>query len=113
MNGLCLWHDPERIEAATLARRRGALKSNSKRPKSVKVVLGEEAPPSPQSLADCVTWASWLAVAVTTGKIDGRTCREATTAIRELRSSLEKRDVEKAFDELKKEIAALRKPRIA
>jgi hypothetical protein len=110
--GLCIWHDPERRQQVAEMRSKGARTANPKRAKhTARTVSAEDAPPAPESLEDCVRWSSWLTVAVTTGVLDARTTKEAVQAIRELRASLEKRDLEREVADLKRQLAAIQKPR--
>ena len=76
-DGLCLFHDPARKREAQAARKRGAKASaKAKMAQRIKTVDACEAPPKPETIADCVAYASWALGAVTTGAIDSRTAHE-------------------------------------
>lgn len=101
-NGLCFTHDPKRAEARKAAWNKGAMMAARALRRRTPGVSRELAPPDPESLEDCAKWASWLTVALTTGLIDPRTCREAVNAINSLRGSVEKLNLDariKALEE--------------
>ncbi len=101
--GFCLWHDPDRAEE------RRALQSRGGRKRSRDLALPEETPPPPETLDDCVDWASWTTRAVATGQINSTTGRIIVMALGELRRSLEKRDLEVEAAELRAQVKNLRK----
>ncbi len=69
----------------------------------------EEAPPPPEALEDVAVWLRWLTVAVVTGRVDARTAHEATVALKELRPTLEKIDLDRRVKELEKQLKQARK----
>jgi hypothetical protein len=113
VNGKCIWHDPERSKEAATARRRGGIGaskfSRAVKARAAQVVHPADAPPPPATLQDCATWASWLAHAVVTGRLDARTCKEGVTAINSLRGSVEKLDLSARTARLEAELAELKR----
>jgi len=109
--GLCLWHDPAREEAAQAARRRGGKRRPSRKQADVRVVDPDTAPDPPETLDDIVTWASWTAYAVATGTVDARTAREISYALSTLRTGLEKRDLARDVARLRRDLDQLKKGR--
>lgn len=109
--GLCMWHDPKRKDRVKAIQSKGGTRGGGLNRKYPKVASPDEVPPPPETLEDCCTWTSWLTVAITTGKVDPRTGKEATNAIKELRASIFTAEKDAELSALKDEIKRLRKLR--
>ncbi len=105
---LCIHHDSGRADEAKRMRQRGGIHATGNRSR---VADPSKVPSQPQTLDDVVTWMSWTAVAVATGKVDSRVAREVTNAIRQFQSGIEKRDLERQVTELRKQVKELKKRR--
>ena len=100
--GLCVHHDPDRKQEALEMRRMGARASAASRTRT-KVARGD-VPRAPRTLSDAVSYASWAVDAVAMGELDARTAREIGNLLREFRSCLEKRSLEKEITALRTEL---------
>ena len=99
-DGLCIWHDPERAVEAELARQRGRTNRNP-------TVVPRDGPPSaPRSLSDCAEFASWVLHKTAAGEMDHQRSRTLTSNVREVRISLEKRDLARQLAKLEKKVRA-------
>lgn len=106
--GLCWHHSPTKAEERHRAKSRGGRTTATK---GQRVASLDEIPDAPQTAADAKAWASWLAVAVATGKVDRTTGREIAGVLRTFLTSLEKAETEAKVEELRQDIAALKKNR--
>lgn len=107
-HGECWAHAPRREDDRKRAQRQGGRTTAQKRRrKGRRVVDLEDCPPPPETTEEAARWASWAIAAVTTGRIDARTCREISTAVTAFRKALEKAESRKELDELKEELRAL------
>ena len=100
-SGRCFTHSElrHRVKAREEGRRRGGHSTNQRR-----TVMPHETPPPPETLVDVAAWLKWIAVSVTTGRIDARTAREATAALRELRPTLEKIEIGERMKEMEEQL---------
>src|SRR5260370_6244392 len=89
--GCCLWHCEHRRDQAQTVRVKGG-DTTARRTAKVRVVSADAVPGGkpPETLDDCVTWASWLAFQSVTGALDGTTVREANRSLGTLKDSLNK-----------------------
>lgn len=107
-SGFCVWHDPDRqAEAATL-RHRGATSDKRSPIITVEASALPTAGP-PESIADVVSWAAWATRAVAMGVIDARTAREISSLLTTLRHSLERRDLAKQVETLRRQVQELKR----
>jgi hypothetical protein len=86
-DGLCIWHDPQRVAQAVEARRRGRRHQGKRSGRSV-TVLAAELPYPLDSVADCVRWSRWITEKVLTGDISPDVANRALSAVKEMRLSL-------------------------
>jgi hypothetical protein len=103
-SGRCIHHDPERTEAATAMRRRGAEAANSREPGPDDV----PPPPAPQTLEGVIAWHCWIAVAFATGQINKATATGLAYNLAGLRAALVSRDLEREVEELRGQVKAMR-----
>ena len=107
---LCLFHDPDRKRAATIARKRGGKAAQKKRMDGkIKTVSVSEAPPAPETIDDCAKWASWAVHAVAVGLIDARTADAVGKLLNALQRALKDSKVEADVAELRTQLAELRR----
>ena len=113
-SGLCVQHDPDRVEVARQLRLTGGRASGLKQ-RLKKAALPEHVPRAPKTIADAEAFASWLTHAVCVGDIDARTAHEAAVCLREFRGASEKRILEREIKALRQELAEAKRtrPRIA
>lgn len=105
---LCIWHDPTRRRKAQRMRAKGAKAvAEKKRRAKIRTVEMTEALEPPQDIEDVARWLSWTAVAVSTGKVDARTAREVTYALRALLDALERVEQSEQIEELRAQLEAL------
>ncbi len=110
INGLCLQHDPERVEArAALVAGAGRASGVSKR--LARAGLPDGVPKAPQTLRDAEQFASWLARAVAIGVIDPKVAHVTAVALKEFTASASKRLLEDQVKALRKELAEAKKAR--
>src|SRR2546426_777271 len=99
------------------ARRRGGQTRAAKArfAKAVRVVPADAVPggKAPETLDDCIAWASWLAFAAVTGALDGVTVREANRSLATLKDSLHKRDLLARIRELERKLREFGRERVA
>jgi hypothetical protein len=102
--GLCLMHDPARVEEARASHVAGS-HGRSAALRKAKAVLPEDCPKAPKTVADAEKFASWLTFAVVSGQIDARTAHEAALCLREFRSANSVRVLESEVKTLRRELA--------
>lgn len=108
-NGCCIWHDPEREDEAAKRRSKGG--KNAARTRSG---LREEDLPAgpPETAADARRWAAWTVWATASGLVDSRTAHELGYTIRAYLKAYEKVDMSDELEELKDQVAELRRDSI-
>jgi hypothetical protein len=106
--GLCLKHDPDRIQQVREMNVDGAIAAaDSKR--RAKAGQPKNVPNAPKSLRDAVRVASWITRAVLVGEIDVRVAEAATKAVRQFQLGLEKKELQDQVEELQALLAAAKK----
>lgn len=63
-------------------------------------------PPAPKTLEDAAKVSAWAIRAVGTGEIDPKVSREIQYGVAQFRGALEKRDLLRQIEQLRKELAA-------
>lgn len=107
--GLCLWHDDGRKRQAQAARKRGVKAAQKKRMDGkIRTVSVSEAPPAPETIKDCATWASWAVHAVAVGSIDARTGDTVGKLLNALQRALKDSKLADSVAALREQIAELR-----
>ena len=106
----CVFHDPARAEAAQAKGRETA--AAKRREANVRTVSADEAPPNPETIAECAAYASWALGAVTTGVIDARTAREITGLLGRIQSALKESKTVDEIAELRADMAELQRARV-
>lgn len=102
-DGLCLWHDPNREEAASAARLRGG------HPKRAKPPNNDGPPPAPESLEDLVRWTSWIIQQTASGAMDHSTARSLTYSLSTCKVMLSARDLGGQVRTLQRQVKQLRR----
>jgi len=109
-DGLCIAHDPERVDEARAMRvaagKATGLANRKRRAASPLVV-----PKPPRTLQDAVEWSSWAMHAVATGEIDARTGHEIGYLVNAFKAAVEKRDLLAEIEALRAELASARASR--
>ncbi len=98
-SGLCVQHDPERVEAAQALRVAGGAASG-KRAQAEKAALPEGMPGTPKTLDDAARLAAWISNAILTQQIDARTGEAATKAVRQFQLCEKERGLERKVKDL-------------
>ena len=107
--GFCCHHDPLRARHMAALRSRGGKASAKKRIEGkIKTVDASEAPPPPESIADCASWASWATHAVAVGRIDARTADSVGKLLNALQRALKDGKLVDDVVALRAQIADLR-----
>jgi hypothetical protein len=110
-DGRCRNHSTSRRAAAQEARAKGGAVTGARALK-MRTVAPDQVPNGkpPETLDDCITWASWCAFAAATGLLDGVTVREVNRSLGTLKVALEKkqlvdrvRALEKSLKEFERE----------
>ena len=108
--GVCLWHDPERKRAATMARKRGGKAAQKKRlDGKIRTVAAGVGPEDAETEAEIATYLSWITGAVKRGDLDPRT---GDTMVRSCNAQLRARKESKTVEdvaELRAQVAELRR----
>ena len=104
--GLCVFHDPQRVEEARAMRAKGG-RANRKR--TIKTVGTTELPPLPATPEDVKVWAAWTAHAVASGQIDARTAREISYALGQLRFAIKDADLARELAQLRAQVNDLKR----
>lgn len=106
-SGLCMMHDPERVAQRLLMQRRGASNSAvSKR--RARAADPSIVPRPPQTLDEAVEWSSWAMHSVAAGELDARTGHEIGYLIARFTEALNKRDLLREVEQLRRDLAAAR-----
>ena len=107
-SGRCPFHDPERAAEATAMRRKGAQMANAReRPDDM------PPPAEPKTLADVITWHSWITGAFARGQLDKAQCTGLAYNLQQLRAALVSRDLEREVEQLRATVKMLRERRSA
>ena len=106
-SGRCPFHDPERVEEVTAIRRKGAQVANARERKPEDI----PAPAEPETLADVITWHSWITGAFARGQLDKGQCTGLAYNLQQLRAALVSRDLEREVEELRATVKMLRERR--
>jgi hypothetical protein len=106
-SGLCPFHDPERAEEVTAMRRKGAQVANARERQP------DDTPPpaEPKTLADVITWHSWITGAFARGQLNKAECTGLAYNLQQLRAALVSRDLEREVEELRATVKMLRERR--
>lgn len=111
--GLCVHHDPLRVdEARALARVGGVASGRAKRLQRIErmTTTPDNMPrEEPDTLERLARWHRWVTRAVATGLIDARTAHEITCSLKELRPVLIQIGLEKRVRELEAELRRYKK----
>lgn len=108
--GLCLSHDPARIQEARAMRAKGGVATGiSKR--LAKAANPKDVPRAPKTLEDAVVWSSWAMHSVAVGEIDARTGHEIGYLVNAFKAAVEKRDLLREIEALRAELADAQKLR--
>ncbi len=105
---LCPHHDP--AQADEMQRRR--LKGNASRGRlyeTAKAATVRGCPAVPLNLEDATTFAAWAVHQVASGSLDSRTGHEIAFILNSFRGALEKRDLLREIEQLRRDLAAARK----
>jgi hypothetical protein len=111
--GLCIAHDPLRIEEARQMRMAGAKAMHeAKRRKKEEARLAQGAaavecdiPPFPKNLEDATKYFAWIVDAIARGKIDARSGHEMSYALNGFKAAAEKRDMQREIKRLREQVA--------
>ena len=99
-NGFCLFHDPKRRKDLEAMSHRGG---RNRIPKPTKTF------PVPKTMEDVKKWAAEVAKQVYDGNLDPRRAREVTQALRQLTVALEKVDLQREVNAIKKQLKEAKK----
>lgn len=118
-NGLCLAHDPERVQQQRAMAKEGGRAARAKdlkaraEERAARAELAKLEMPEgpPQDLEGAVRWSSWAIHAVATGAIDARTGHEIGYLVNAFRGAAEKRDLEKELEKARASLELLRRGR--
>jgi hypothetical protein len=102
INGMCIWHDPNRRAAAVKLRRKGGKAGGAATAKRLK------APPPPQSIEDAVQTLSWVTHAVSVGNLDPRRGQVIERACSAFIRGIKDRDMSKRMAMLEKRLKRLK-----
>jgi hypothetical protein len=103
LEGLCIWHDPERKGRAHRMRvKAGKIGARRK-------WASATPPPPPQTLDDAVRYSSFVAHAVAIGDLDAKRGQVVTKAIEAFQRGLKERDLAKQVRELEAQVKTLKK----
>ena len=107
---VCVFHS----DRARQARARGG-ETTARRTTKVRTVSPDAVPggKAPETLDDCIVWASWLTFASVTGLLDGVTVREANRSLGTLKDSLHKRDLLARIRVLERQLREFEQERVA
>ena len=107
-SGLCMMHDPERVEERRAMHSAGgaAAKVAKRRAKAADPAA---VPEIPKTLDDAATYFAWLVDQGARGAMDARTVHECAFALKGFQSAAEKRDMEREIKKLRDELADARK----
>ena len=106
-SGRCVHHDPTRAEEAADMRRRGGQMANARERKPEDT----PAPAEPKTLADVITWHSWITGAFARGQLNKAECTGLAYNLQQLRAALVSRDLEREVEELRATVKMLRERR--
>ena len=102
INGMCIWHDPNRRAAAVKLRRKGGKAGGVATAKRFK------APPPPQSIEDAVQTLSWVTHAVGVGQLDPRRGQVIERACSAFIRGIKDRDMSKRMAKLEARVKRFR-----
>ena len=105
--GRCLWHDPERAEEAASVRGHGGRTSRPPAPESTEPAT--EPPPQPTTLEGVCEWLAWVAVEVSSGRLDPKRGSSLTYTLQNLQRAIATRDLEQKYKELERRLAAMQR----
>jgi hypothetical protein len=105
---MCLWHDPERTEQATKARRKAGMASSG-RAINARVVLPDDAPAMPATVDDAARFAAWATWAVTVGKIDARTGQAIGYLVNAFRGARQQAELLEEIEAMRRELDEYRR----
>jgi hypothetical protein len=101
-SGFCTFHDPERVEEAMDARRRGGQGTRGRRKDEEPPAL--DVPELEATLEGVVRFQAWVATAVARGAMEPKVGSSLTYALLNLRGALEKRDMERIVEDLRTQL---------
>jgi hypothetical protein len=107
-NGLCLQHDPER-EAERAALHAAGGKASRAAVARARAADPATVPKPPKDLEEATKYFAWLVDQGATGKMDARTVHECAFALKGFQSALEKRDLLRQIEQLRRDLAEARK----
>ena len=111
--GLCLHHDPERVDEARALYKTGsaaaARATHLRRIERLTTAPANLPRDEPDTLGRLARWHRWVVRAVATGEIDARTAREITGSLKELRPVLLSLNLERRVKELEMALQKARK----
>lgn len=96
--GLCVFHDPDRVDELRAMRAAGGSAAAAAKRKA-KAADPEGVPRAPRTIEDATRWASWATWAVATGQIDARTAHEIGYVLRAFLDA--QKHVDKVDDRMK------------
>lgn len=111
-SGRCLNHDEARANEAQQIRAEGG-RAGGESKRGAMVALPSEVPDAPKTLDDAADFASWLTRAVCIGTLDARTAHESAYALNCFKAAVEKRDMQREIEQLRKQLDELKKRRVA
>jgi hypothetical protein len=116
--GLCLQHDPARVEEARAVRAAGGRaagpaqrEARERQRIGAAIQLPIDPPSMPHTLDDIAKVQAWVAYQTYTGGMDARTSEATTKALRNQQLIIEKRDLQADVARLRRELAAVKKGR--
>jgi len=105
---LCVHHDPAQADEMKWRRAKGNV-SRSRLATTEKLAAIHGVPGVPQNLEDATTFAAWAVHQVASGVLDSRTGHEIAFILNSFRGALEKRDLLREIEQLRRDLAAARK----
>lgn len=108
-NGLCLFHDPARVEEAAAARARGTAHANARRQR--KVGAEDPIPDLEMTLDGIAHRLAWVNQQLATGKIPAGVASTMTYNLNNLRMALKDRDLELEVKALRAKVRELTRKR--
>jgi hypothetical protein len=105
---LCPHHNPN-MKDVMAARRAKGNASRSRLAMTAKAAALRGCPAVPQNLEDAVSYAAWAVHQVASGQMDSRTGHEIAFILNTLKAGLEKRDLLREVQQLRRDLAAARK----
>ena len=107
-SGLCVQHDPARAVARAAMQAAGGAASKVAKTKA-KAAEVHDIPKAPKNLEDAVHWSSWAMHAVASRTMDARTGHEVGYLVNAFKAAVEKRDLLREIEQLRRDLAEARK----